>query len=68
MKIRDKGLPNGLQNEIDQNMSCIQVGDGPYAYYPLSMSTMDNMWAAGMEPLEQIRPQHDWIMLGKLSW
>jgi len=68
MKIHDEGLPNGLQSEIDKNMNRIQVVDGPYAYYPLSMSTLDNMWAAGMEPLAQIRPQHDWIMLGKLSW
>ena len=69
MKICDEGLPNGLvQNEIDKNMSRIQVGDGPYVYYPLLMSIMDNMWAAGMEPLEQIRPEHDWIMLGKLLW
>ena len=66
MKIRDEGLPDGLQNEIDKSMNRIQVEDGPYAYYPLSMSTVDNMWAAGMEPLAQIRPQHDWIMLGKL--
>jgi len=68
MKIRDEALPNGLQNKIDENMSRIQVEDGPYAYYPLSMSTVDNMWAAGMEALAQIRPQHDWMMLNKLSW
>jgi len=68
MNIRDEKLPNDLQNQIDKNMNRVQVEDGPYAYYPLSMSTLEGMWAPGMEPLAQIRPRHDWMMLDKLSW
>jgi hypothetical protein len=64
--IRDKELPDGLQKEIDENMGRAQVGDGPYAYYPLSISTAENMWASGMEALAQIRPEHDWMMFEKL--
>ncbi|KIM45752.1 hypothetical protein M413DRAFT_442362 [Hebeloma cylindrosporum] len=70
MRLRDEGLPGGLQNEIDKNVNRIQVRDGPYAYYPLSMSmappNMPSMWVDGMGPLMQIRPQHDWGMFGKL--
>ena len=68
MNICDGTLPNDLQNQVDKNMNRVQVGDGPYAYYPLSMSTVEGMWAPGMEPLTQIWPQHDWMMLDKLSW
>ncbi|KAF8162555.1 hypothetical protein B0H34DRAFT_651171 [Crassisporium funariophilum] len=68
MNIRDEQLPNGLQNQINRNMNRVQAGDTSYAYYPLSMSTLDGMWAPGMEPLAQIRPQHDWMMLDKLPW
>ena len=65
MKIRDEKLPGNVQDQIDKNM---KDGDGPFAYYPLSMSTLEGMWAPGMEPLAQIRPQHDWMMFDKLSW
>jgi hypothetical protein len=68
MKIRDEKLPNGLQEQIDKNVNRVQVGDWLCAYYPLSMSTLEGMWAPGMEPLAQIRPLHDWMMLDKLSW
>ena len=68
MNIRDEKLPGKVQDEIDKNMNRVQVGDGPYAYYPLSMSTLEGMWAPGMKPLAQIRPQHDWMMLDRLSW
>ena len=68
MNIRDENLPGKVQEQIDKNMNRVQVGDGPHAYYPLSMSTLKGMWAPGMEPLAQIRPRHDWMMLDKLSW
>jgi hypothetical protein len=41
--------------------------DGPYAHYPLGMSTTPNMWATGVQPLTPIRPEHDIEMLDKLS-
>jgi len=66
MNICDENLPESLQKEIDKNKECIQVGNGPYVYYLLSMSTVDGMWAPGMQPLTLIRPQHDWMMLDKL--
>lgn len=68
MKIRDENLPDGLQNQIDKNTDRVQVGDddGPYACYPLSMSTIEGMWAPGMKPLAQIRPEHDWMMFDKI--
>jgi hypothetical protein len=68
MNIRDEKLPREVQDLIDKNNMNREVGDGPYAYYPLSMSTVEGMWAPGMEPLAQIRPQHDWMMFDKLSW
>ena len=68
MNILDKILPNSLQNQIDKSTNRVQVGEGPFATYPLSMSTLEGMWAPGMEPLAQIRPQHDWMMLDKLLW
>ena len=68
MKIRDEKLPKNLQDQIDKNLNRVQVGDGPYAYYPLSMSRIEGPWAPGMEALEEIRPQHDWMMFDKLSW
>jgi hypothetical protein len=68
MNIRDEKPPGKVQDQIDKNKNRVQVGDGPYAYYPLSMSTLEGMWAPGMEPLAQIRPRHDWMMLDKLSW
>jgi len=54
MKIRDEGLPNGLQNEIDKSVNRVKVGDGPYAYYPLSMSSVKGMRAPGMGPVVEI--------------
>ncbi|KAH9057466.1 hypothetical protein EDB87DRAFT_1823595 [Lactarius vividus] len=68
MNIRDENLPYDLQNQIDKNKACVQVGDGPYAYYPLSTSTIEGMWDPGMERLAPIRPKHDWMMFDKLSW
>jgi len=68
MKIRDEGLPNNLQNQIDKSVNRVQVRDGPYAYYPLSMSSVEGMWAPGMGPLVEIRPRHDWMMFDKLPW
>ena len=68
MNIRDEKLPKNLQDQIDKNVNRVQVGDGPYAYYPLSMSMIEGLWAPGMEPLAEIRPQHDWMMFDKLSW
>ena len=68
MNICDEKLLQSLQNQINENMNHIQVGNGPYAYYPLSMSMLEGMWALGMESLTQIRPQHNWMMLDKLLW
>jgi len=68
MNIHDEKLPNDVQNQIDKNMNRVQVRDRPYACYPLSMSTLEGMWAPGMEPLAQIWPRHDWMMFDKLSW
>jgi hypothetical protein len=45
-----------------------QVGDRTYAYYPLTMSRIEGMWAADMKPLAQIRPKHDWEMFDRLPW
>ena len=64
--IPDEKLPDKVRVQIDKNKNRVQDGDGPYAYYPLSMSTLEGMWAPGMKPLAQIRPQHDWMMLDKL--
>jgi hypothetical protein len=66
-KICDEDLADGRQNQIEK-MDCVQVGDGPYAYYPLAMSTIEDMWVPGMEPLAQIRPVHDIKMLHKFLW
>ena len=66
--IADKNLPTGLQKKIEDNISGIQPAAGPYSHYPLSMSETKDMWAPGMEPLAEIRPKHDWLMLHKLSY
>ncbi|KAH8992599.1 hypothetical protein EDB86DRAFT_2932241 [Lactarius hatsudake] len=68
MNIHDEYLPHDLQNQIDKNKARVQVGDGPYACYPVTMSRIDGMWAPGMKPLAQIRPIHDWMMFDRLSW
>ena len=62
--VRDKQLPPGLQDEIDEIEH--KSTDDVYVCYPLSMSEVPGMWALGMEPLAPIRPQHDWSMLDKL--
>ena len=67
MNIRDEILPKGVQDLIDENMNR-EVGNGPHAYYPLSKSAVDGMWAPGMKSLAQIGPQHDWKMFDKLWW
>lgn len=67
MKIRDEGLADERQKQIE-NMDCVLVVDGPYAHYPLSMSTIGGMWAPGMEAHKQIRPKHDWMMFDMLQW
>ncbi|TFK16327.1 hypothetical protein FA15DRAFT_676715, partial [Coprinopsis marcescibilis] len=36
------------------------------ARYPVRMSSINGMWASGMEPLALIQPQHDLDMLEKL--
>lgn len=70
MTICDMGLRNDLQKVIDENKARARVDNESecYAYYPLSMSTLEDMWAPGMKPLAPIRPLHDWKMLQKLSW
>jgi hypothetical protein len=46
-----------------------QINDGEdYARYPLSMSTVDGMWAEGMKPLRYILPNHDWDMFKRLQY
>ena len=35
MNIHDEKLPGKAQDQIDKNMNRVQIGDGPYAYYPL---------------------------------
>ncbi|KAH9052698.1 hypothetical protein EDB87DRAFT_1715971 [Lactarius vividus] len=67
MSDTDEGLPDEMRQHIEQN-KCVQVGDNPYAHYPLSMSTVKGMWAPGMEPLAPIRPIHDWAMFKRLLW
>jgi len=48
----DSDLPDGLRKQIENTGTVrVQVGDRPYACYPLTMSTMEGMWAPGMEPL-----------------
>ena len=46
----------------------VQAGDGTYAYYPLTISRMESMWAADIKPLTQIQPKHDWDMVKLLPW
>jgi hypothetical protein len=53
---------------IDFNWCGRYTGDGPFVYYPLAMSTIEDMWAPGMKPLTQIRPEHDLLMVDKLQW
>jgi serine/threonine protein kinase len=67
-KIPDGILPDKLRKMINENKDRVhgQLGNGPYVYYPLSISTVEGMWAEGMEPLLEIRPEHDWLMLHKL--
>jgi serine/threonine protein kinase len=67
MEIRDENLADGRQKQIE-NMGRVQVRGGPYAYYLLTMSTVEGMSAPGMEPLTQIRPEHDWMMFDMLAW
>ena len=62
--VRDEQLPPGLQEKID-NIEHKSTND-IYVCYPLSLSTVPDMWAPGIEPLVPIRPQHDWKMLDKL--
>jgi hypothetical protein len=45
----------------------VHGGDGPYARYPLEMSTVPGLWATGMQAFAEIRPKHDWEMLDKLK-
>ena len=47
MNIRDEKLPRKVQDQIDKSMNRVHVG--PYAYYPLSMSTLEGMWAPGKD-------------------
>jgi len=70
MRIREDGLPEGLQQRIDKSVDRTQPKDEDriYVRYPLSMSTAVGTWAAGMRALELIRPQHDWMMAEKLIW
>ncbi|KAI9437469.1 hypothetical protein H4582DRAFT_278628 [Lactarius indigo] len=65
-----ENLPEDVLKHIDQNKMHVQAGDesNDYAHYPLSMSTVEGMWALGMEPLAPIRPMHDRMMFQKLSW
>jgi Protein kinase domain len=63
-----KNLADGLKKQIDGNMDRAEVGDGPYAHYPLRMSTTQDMWAPGMTPLTPIRPEHDRMMVHKLPY
>jgi hypothetical protein len=56
-----------LPANIDEKKARVQIG-GPYARYPLSMSSVKEMWADGMYPLEEIRPEHDRDMCVKLGW
>ncbi|KAI0250721.1 hypothetical protein BJV78DRAFT_530877 [Lactifluus subvellereus] len=65
-KICDEDLADGQQKKEIKNMGRVQVEDGHYAYYPASMSTIEDMWASGMKPLTPIRPKHDKDMLEKL--
>ncbi len=62
MKIRDVKLSEERQKQIEDMGQHVQIKDGPYVYYPLSMSMIFDMWEPGMEPLTPIRPIHDWMM------
>ncbi|KAI9435035.1 hypothetical protein H4582DRAFT_1817874 [Lactarius indigo] len=70
MDITDEKLPDNVRKHIEQNKKRVQVegGSHTYAYYPLSMSTLEGMWATGMVRLTPIRPIHDWMMFERLSW
>jgi serine/threonine protein kinase len=54
---------DGQEKQIDEADGQVEPN---YAYYPLSMSNLAGMWALGMEPLAEIRPEHDLAMLEKL--
>ncbi|KAH9011178.1 hypothetical protein EDB83DRAFT_372957 [Lactarius deliciosus] len=68
MNTADENLPDEVQKHIEQNKKHVQGGDGSYAHYPLSMSTLEGMWAPGMLYPAPIRPIHDWMMFERLSW
>ncbi|KAI0245533.1 hypothetical protein BJV78DRAFT_1287615 [Lactifluus subvellereus] len=54
-KICDEDLADGQQKQnIIMNMGRVQVRDRHYAYYPESMSMIEDMWAPGMKPLTLI--------------
>jgi hypothetical protein len=63
-----ENLVDGPQEQIDGNMDRAEVGGRSYAHYPLGMSTDQDMWVDGMEPLTPIRPKHDRGMLDMLHF
>ncbi|GJJ11975.1 hypothetical protein Clacol_006213 [Clathrus columnatus] len=58
----EKGLPSGIEDAIKD----IEPYEGPFATYPLSISTTID-WPGGVKALEPIRPSHDWQMFNELS-
>lgn len=67
MRSGDEKPSDGEQKETEETNS-YEGREGRYACYPLAMSRIETMWAAGMEPLQAIRPEHDREMLRKLDW
>ena len=66
-RIQDKGLPDGVQEQIDERKERFEDVGQSYACYPLALSrTID--WPDGMGALKPIRPIHDWNLLQKLHF
>jgi hypothetical protein len=65
--IRDEGLPDGVQQQIDERKERFEDVGQSYACYPLALSGAID-WPDGMQALKPIRPIHDWNMLQKLHF
>ncbi|GJJ09001.1 hypothetical protein Clacol_003222 [Clathrus columnatus] len=57
------GVPKNVQDKLKGRL---KPRAGPYACYPLSIST-SIIWAKGVKALRAILPEHDWSMFEKLT-
>jgi hypothetical protein len=52
----------------DSGQADEKIGDSTYAYYPLMISRVVDMYPADAKPLTPILPAHDLEMFKKLQW